>query len=716
MGIDSGLKAWLVAIYGEGAVSDQPPQGISVHIFDNTAAIKFLTRPYKNGYEYFHAQFLLGASTAFASGARIVYCILDRGSPENKSMEHAKRAKSTIKMKTPENDSDPSLVNDFRIPKPGKDGWKSFIANRYLSQRLVYYLTMRLIGTRGDIHPDLKKFVEDSPVKDFDDKLPDYTVPPGGNRMLCLFGGRLQMPDSNRPLRFKHPEPALITLETITRLKQSKEGISQNLKGSIGMNDTGGYETVRSVQVSTSGPGYNEQQLNNLLEGEVSCMFFALNHIEIGESVIIYTPDGDTLMMLLLSTPDRIDRITGQFICNVYVCLSAGAKKQYVDVHKLWYNMYVSRPSPPPDNFDFFANRDSYEFVSKLCSIGILCGTDYFKNYCVGIGLKTDGIEFDVAVEVFSDKFFCGMLPRFTGREIPNYSQTILAKTPVPWVIYVFLKYYHSFGNFVSFKRNKKPNWSRSVRKSIKVDVDEDKFIEFTRAVYMEKHGRSKKFESTYSELNYENMRKYLNEDKKEELQKRLIRESKKTSDAKRCKVTTKVGGTTFKTPNGMHMVTAGSKVANPIDVEKCNALRKANRIPSKRQIRVFSRQFLWQLLYYCNSYRGSCSLLDPTTLYKDLPYYGFVIDEKTGLCTYAERVSIKCSQTSPEKEKKQYDRLKHELEQNQTQSQMTTPNLHVVKATVSSETITTAPTTTTTITTTDKDIDYTPQMVIEFL
>ena len=69
--------------------------------------------------------------------------------------------------------------------------------------------------------------------------------------------------------------------------------------------------------------------------------------------------------------------------------------------------------------------------------------------------------------------------------------------------------------------------------------------------------------------------------------------------------------------------------------------LRKKNRLLTKRTLRVFSRLYLWQIWYWTNAFRGGCDIRSPTVLYKDLSYYGWIMD-KNGKCAIAKRVSIK--------------------------------------------------------------------------
>jgi hypothetical protein len=661
MGVDSEAMAWLLAAFGVEAIFEELPEYVPVWIFDHTTQTKYLGNPtYKTGYEYLMDQFMRGPNAAFygkgapGTGARIVYGCLDRGRPANKDMESERRAKSKKKkerMPSPENENEESLLNDYRIPRATE--WDSFIGNAYLTKRLIHYITMRLIGTTGCISDNLEKYTNEDNVlaKDFDVDKRDYTLPTGGGHMFCLFGGRLEFPKLDRPKGSEYPfPPSLLIFETLTREKKSRsrsdgtsavaeyhrptagsafeigrrESEGDVLKAKLFMDGSVATENVRSVKMMSEGQGYTEEQLKNLLEGEVSCLFFSLNHASAGEKVVITTPDFDTLAMALLLVPDLLDPITFQPVSKIYVRMTLGRyKNKFIDVYRVWRNMYESRPLKENiddvdiscDSTHAFDGADaSVEYPSKLCALAAMCGTDYVDKFH-GIGSKKTG--FSDCEEVFDRAFSKKFLGSDIAGEIKNRT--------VPWVFFTFLKRYDEFCDFIAINRTENRNVAETVRKSIKVDVNETVFIDFVRAVYFEKYV---KFVSGGDDRG-ENGSKVGSKRKRgfsiagERPIKRI-----KYADENASAVSTK------------------SRSSDKVNVDRLIAYLKARkdkreRLPVPRELRVRSRNLLWQMLYWFNSYRGNCSVLDPTTLYRNMPYYGWRIG-KDGRCKFSKRVSKK--------------------------------------------------------------------------
>lgn len=751
MGISSDFKKWLLTIFGTKATSTTPPRdGTVVVIFDHTNQLKMLktNATFNTGYDYLYKQILAPVDKEFELGARIVYMCFDRGAPINKGMEHARRAKNTVPMETPTdgfkhvickmqrdnereydnrfttdetiekwvrkevNELDPSLLNDYKMISPSD--WKSFVSNRYLSMRLVHYLTIRMIGTRGEIHPFLIDAREKSLQKDYNFKLPDYTITPGFDRELCLFGGRFRFPRSDQPNMFKTPDPYLVSFKTVTRIKEEKEGeqydsLSNSTTSSkyydintdVDMKDIDGsnreeeeededveewmlsskvtkslntfkdyskrphtaefnnrhpkrvitntpssssphsvcYETIRTVTPYLHTLDCTQEQLTNLLEGEVSSVFFALGHIKRGENVMIISSDGDTLMMLLLLCPNLIDPLTGLFKATIYVCLIVGGVRQYINVNKLWYNINVIRPCISPLNDSFIYHNDSYEFVSKLVAVGILCGdTDYVKGYCYGINCKTDGLKdaplvdwgFPLLNDLHSMKTSFSSSTKNSDKTHAGSNTTSVLSTPIPWPMYTFLKYFNTDGgisNFLTIKRSSKQlNIHRSLSKPLYIEVDEEKFINFTKLIYVENYSRSKVYRDIY-EVNPPRI-----EDTREYLYKASKRAPVETMNSKKNQTKTALVAIS----QGKIKTLKGNWIT-----ESALKKHKKERIPPARKIRVLSRHFLWQLLYYCNSFRSNCTLTDPTLLINDLPYYGYII-LGNNKCGIAKRVALK--------------------------------------------------------------------------
>ena len=752
MGINSGAKNWILTVYGNKAVfSDIPTSEVTgaipvVWIFDITSETKHLNNPsLKTGYDYLTQQFLKGPGEAFARGAKIVYGCLDRGSPENKSPEHDKRSKGKKKkaMATPENDRPAlgSVLNDYRMPDAE---WESFSSNSYLMRRLSHYITMRTIGTRGDIDQNLREWRSKSLPQDYDDHLPDFSPPPGDGRAFMLFGGRLTFPESRMHTYQRHSDPVLVKVESVTQAVSpatttttttTTDGIATSPSAPTGTsyqtktpparnvytvygNGSGvppaqravraapgpspfeTYQTFRKVSLLTESPGwFDASQLKNLLEGEVSALFFAQGHVERGEDVMIITPDGDVLLMLLLASSDRIDRRTGKFPSKIILCLTVGgasdaamglattttdhhpAKKRklsgnlYVDINMLWYNVYEAhlcgKPPKPlvvmPIKDHTGASRPKYgksvvmttktkkprfnenkcAFLNRLFSVVALCGTDYIKGYCFGIKVKKDGIADSTVVERLYTPTF---LSTTRGGEVNN--------VPIPWVMFTFLKYYEIYGRFIDVESptdkaadvpsledtasllsllpdpnqvavrqqhqhqrggyyvpaEDRNGYTYTSRRPLKVSVNEKMFISFSKRIYVEKYARGKAF-----------YKKYRGSSMNDTHDPDLPDSYGNCEDEPQIVKDTRDYLWTSKKP-----------------AQKAGRYAKKKRLPTCRRLRVFSRQLLWQISYYCNAYRGGCDLIDPTTLYKDLPFYGWVMGGKSCCkCKAADRVSV---------------------------------------------------------------------------
>lgn len=653
MGQDNPAVKPLLIAFGEGAVFKKLPESvvIPVWLFDHTSHSKFLPTRFDNktksrvptttGYEYLMECFLRKPINAFNKNAIIVYVCLDRGSPVNKSIEHETRYANVEPMKTPPNYfNSPALLNDYTMPDvKNNNEWKTFIGNPQLYRRMVHYMTMRMIGTRGEIDEELQKYVCALSNDDYDDTLEDFTVNYLREKTLFLHGGRLRKPDPDRPRFYKHPDPFLLEFKTVTTEIASTS--TSNPKRAA----TNKYDIKRSVKINRA---YDPVVINNLLEGEVAALFYAQAHIERGDNVMIVTPDMDVLMMLLLSCPDRINPITGKFVCRVFVQLAVSTPgyTRFVDVHQLWYNIHSTRPLKrmgAPGAPLRYKSRTSNEYVSKICSMCLLCGTDYVKNYCLGITNKKGSFDETILEALFGKKNSRTSHHNeiSTTTETMAIRKNVEALNFVPWIVHTFLKYYEEFEDMITISRYQEYNMSLKIRTCAKVDIDEDAFIRFTRRVYVEHYTTSsvhkKQFEEKYGDDNsVENIKKFLNEDKIEKLQERLA--AKKRQEERLKNPCAKIPKTLIVINEAKSMITI-----------------KRNRLPPPRKIRVTCRHLLWQLEYMLNGYKYNCSVIDPTTLYMELPYYGWFLS--SGKCKVAGRVSLKRPDADASKKKRVMDR-----------------------------------------------------------
>lgn len=679
MGQDNPEVKPLLLAFGEGAVHTKLPDNAktSVWLFDYTSELKFspktidfktgIRSPVQTGYDFVMKCFLRKLLGAYDKGAVIVYVCLDRGSPPNKIIEQELRNVGVVPMETPvDYYNSEALINDYRmIDLKDEKTWKSFISNPNLYRRLVHYITMRMIGTRGDIDPELRQYIKDTPACDYNDDLDDFSLDYRFDKKLFLHGGRIRVPDPDKPRAFKHPEPFLLEFKTITTTEtitkndasmvtsdQSKYGVNKHVANNI--------QTIqRSVQINRA---YNSNVINNLLEGEVSALYYAQPHIERGDNIVIVTPDIDVLMMLLLSCPDRINPETGKFINVIYVKLvvsqKGGKLTRYVNVHQLWCNIHAFRPLkrfgvPSNENegepivFDFanrtgndkslYTSKTPNEFVSKLCAMCLLCGTDYVKFYCLGITNRTEPVSDDVLKILFGINYNQTSSKRqgtkkTTPMNVDSFSQmekvkeNIKGLASMPWIVHTFLKYYDEFENMITITRYQGYEPHLKIRTSCKVDIDEASFIEFTRRIYVEHYTTSKRHRNQYKlsygdEITTLNVRRFLNEGELDKMRKKM--EAQKRQEER------------LKKPNAKI-----PKTLITVDEVKTKIRIKRNRMPPSRKMRVSCRHLLWQIEYMLNGYKMNCSIIDPTTLYMELPYYGWYLEG--GRCKIASRVSLK--------------------------------------------------------------------------
>jgi len=734
MGIDSALREWLVSCFGhDGAVikttlSTTTSESKSYYhhywpfasrganlphviIMDHTRTIKFLREGCTNGRKFVQQQFLKDANMYHKLGSSLVYLCMDRGSPSNKSIEHRSRyAKKEAPFCGPARDDVSTPLNDFTAPKPGKE-FESVCNDPQWAKRINYYITRRLVGNTGIIHPLVKEildngFHKENMALDYDDwignyeknVLPDtkpymeglfdYAFPkdsteaniantkydrnhyekyqsgvsepstpaktedckrkrdlefiwpvqqnfagdvmtpldykPAPGKTLCLHGGRLQYPSALQSGHFAYSEPYLLTFESIIHNNES---------------------VVRKVGFSSH---HRTETINQLLEGEMAAVYYALNHLNSGDDVLITSGDGDLLLMLLMSSIDRIDPVTGVFKSRLFLCLEHQNNRTFIDLNQMWTNMRQSlRPcSALVGESNFSANADAYEFAAKLCAIGCLSGTDYVQNYCPGIKTRTQGLETEtMARKVFTEEFIrklrhdpaadikmqpkkgdIGIVVGGGGGGNRTIKKTTTANNensvltvPIPWALYTFLNHYDEFQTMIKFKRKLSNNSIGLVSLPdltflpVDVTIDESKFIAFTQCIYLEKY--KKPFGISDNVIGATD------------------------GDSRTKAVKTVRFGLYDKKLAKIDSDAVKSKWSLLQIQEKKNNVKKT-RMQTKRTIRLKCRQLMWQLAYYYNGYRGDCRVPNALALYKELPYFGWCVNSE-GLCTHAKRVSI---------------------------------------------------------------------------
>lgn len=475
MGLKGEFKKWLFSIFGirfEEFVFDSkdtngkrivdrktvPICAIKDHmdndeiphvvVFDHTKKLKYCREGLKTGEEFFDYHFIAETVKPLnETKTMVVYVCLDRGSPSCKSIEHKSRYKVTeSKKKDPKDDVEfkklverakKTYISDTVGPASAfADVWKACISDKTFLSRLLIYLTVRFVGTKGvegkELLDAIARLKTKSPYASlFDDTKErcEYIPPP--NKRLYLFGGKLDSNERCADVPFMAPNPLdkLIVIEGVDTSGVDATLSDQNARSSI-------YRRFSSKRRVYFDDSPDRIVLSNLLEGEIQAMHFAYKHTLAGEDVMIVTPDGDVLMMALLSSVHRLDPSTGKFINRIFVCLEipGGAgranTKQYVNVNELWWNIYSSQSgghhcdsysSSSSSYFDskpiFYKglNHPSFQFVSQICFVGMSCGgTDYVEHCSPGVVNRTKGIDFfekddtikrDDVPCVFSERF-----------------------------------------------------------------------------------------------------------------------------------------------------------------------------------------------------------------------------------------------------------------------------------------------------------------------
>lgn len=300
--------------------------------FDYTAALKYYPPDrVQNGHQYFVNWFLPPITEAFEQGATNVYVCLDRGSPSNKDLEHSKRYKDTELMPAPEFAGE-ELINDNVIPSP--EQWSGFVANKQLVGDLYYYVTQR--------------FMKPQP-----DSANTFTPAPG--KALFLHGGRNYPP--NRKI-FPIPLPAPEVLFVKNELVEQRSNL--------------GIVNLLPTRVAGASADHTPIQVENLLEAELACLYFARDYPQ--DDVLFVTPDGDMLLQLLLMAPDRINPETGRFRNTHYLKLKLDGNDDYVNINELYWAIQ----NDPV--LKLYENP-----VLMFVAASILLKNDYIHDFCYGI-------------------------------------------------------------------------------------------------------------------------------------------------------------------------------------------------------------------------------------------------------------------------------------------------------------------------------------------
>lgn len=381
MGILKAFRDWLRKTYpaawrtisrnGNGEVPY--PEGVTVGILDATFKLKFYPQWITNGIQYVKTHVLSEAADFLnRNDAEAFYLCFDRGSPVNKSAEHAKRYGGLKKLTVSDLDHVP-IIDDNVIPN-GND-WPNFANDRNLKQELLYYVTKRIVEEH---------------------ELGAFTFIPPPNKMLFVCGGTLQKPPPRKE-RLEGKFPKFVPEPKVYYVGHEPEGDPDTIKLSQKYKRVKGCHNV-----------FPESQVSNLLEGEIMAVYFSKFYYQ--TSVIIISGDGDLIPILLLSSKDRIDPRTGEFRNRLYLRLvkkggskgANGERELYEDLDiNLLYQLICDDPL-----FLKTGTRDPIISIMAACCL-IQC--DFIKGYCDGIGVDTNkgkGIPTPIILKTFLDNLF----------------------------------------------------------------------------------------------------------------------------------------------------------------------------------------------------------------------------------------------------------------------------------------------------------------------
>ena len=290
----------------------------------------------------------------------------------------------------------------------------------------------------------------------------------------------------------------------------------------------------------------NEDQVRRLLEGEMACLYYASLHDS--EDCCIVTVDGDLLLLMLMAAQHRIDPKTNLFRNKHWLVLRMnGTDDVVVDINQLYSDIAGDQ---------VFAAGGVREPVITFCALAFLSKDDYVHDYTPGIKLRRN----------------------------PETDEN------VPYPLYIMATQPALVANLFTIK-----SMQCDSRTPVDLRIDEEAFIRFTRALYVDKFKDSKALLKKYtlknaSDVTHAHVRGFLSTRKRPE-----------------------------------------------------------NRMMSTPIMRRFSRQLLWRGHYGINGGRGQCIVESPFATCFGQPYYGW-IKSSTG-CQSSNCVSRKRKRSVLEEE-----------------------------------------------------------------
>ena len=608
MTLGTEIKKYLILWYPE-AFLKRKPKDYQVVIQDMMANVKYKPEGINTARNYINyilrsVKKALNDPNLIGGGVTHYYMLLDKGCPPAKSLfAHPKRKKKGVYAME---DSPEEVFNPYVIPE-SNDGhlpfnWDSFVANRELTKRELYWLFYKAV-----MDPDVgitpnqqqcvlihgapsRRLTKSEQMKDpeaFDRVYFAKTIPPpvpGQPARVIRAECELFKNNHVREADLATMFYAMQSMHTnqnvlldVIKQEEEEQGKQQQQQQQQQQLQTLTKEDFNS-NIDESGPTLPDIKAPND-DGSFGIPWKEGEKGAPERGILIDMNDGDIISIALLFAAERMDPMTGKFRNKMYLRLPGSGKKTrnnnnnkkgkgngpdidlscdyYVDVNKLYHMIKFDKR---------FRGSGVQNPHLTLVSLIILCGTDFFGDY-----------QHD------NHGLFYGM-----GN--------------IPYVIDTFFdnakKYSHLFQLYYSNTYGR-PDILREPK------IDEYLFIEFVYDCYRSKYGKQakKKYGDDgrislikYSNLAYEN----------------LLRKKGETEEVwkKRLKID-------------------DNKPDWEEKYEKRLKQARRKRIPPTEIITRYGRLLLWHLLYWYNEYRpGSEKLLDPLRKEGGLPHYGFDYDE----------------------------------------------------------------------------------------
>lgn len=524
------------------------PSDVNVCIHDATGKLKVYPSSFKGTRKAtglsFVMDYVLAEANAFLNlpNTEAFYVCFDRGSPANKGEEQSRRRKNIKLMDVLAVPDDQALIDDTTLPS--EDEWQGFTNHPKLQCELLHYISKRII----EPHPVVPGNTYTPPLS-----------PNGKPKALFLFGGDLSIPSAFRADRVhkQRPKGCLYFVENVPQ--DGKYGFKSHRNHGL-----------------YGGADFTESEMEWLLEGEMSASYFSKPYSDAGKNVMIISGggDGDVIMQTLLACKDRIDLRTGLFKNKVYVRLIVAGTTEDVDINKL-YELIKEDP-------DFKGVEDpELLIVAASC----LAKNDYFSGFGKGLG------------NIKKDK----------DSESPTILHTLIKHASIFGNELIKTSVYQRDGTLLYDDHNTDhlapptrsysgamlpgPHGRSGCYPYIRVQVDEDVFIKYTKQCYVER---------------YFQMAARSRAGGKQKQRKESIGMSKDIPT-----IGTEQGNTALKLVNDY--LNVGKKVDN--------------RIMATSEIRVYARMLEWTLEYFYNGYRAGAQNIITTVLatFGGHSYYGWV-------------------------------------------------------------------------------------------